>query len=135
MLATEIGSNNVSANRNIRPDGQEGMDVRSKKGEHWNYLSETRVKIMTYEKIKGRQFEVVFLYVNGELTPEMIKRFYVGVTRSERFLYVLYSDDMPSVLRQIPLSDYETTDNIMAQRQLARPEVRTSTTAIPDVDF
>jgi len=134
-LATEIGSNNVSANWNIRPDEQEGENVRSKKGEHWNYLSETRVKIMTYEKIKGRQFEVVFLYVNGELSPEMIKRFYVGVTRSERFLYVLYSDDMPSVLRQIPLSYYEATDNIMAQRQLARSEVKKSTTAIPDVDF
>ena len=90
---------------------------------------------MTYEKIKGRQFEVVFLFVSGELTPDMIKRFYVGVTRSERFLYVLYSDAMPSILRQIPLSYYETTDTVMAERELAKIDSVTTTSVIPDPGF
>lgn len=135
-LATEIGSSNVSANWNVNPEETcEGESVRSKRGEHWNYLSDTRIKIMTYEKIKGRQFEVVFLFVSGELTPDMIKRFYVGVTRSERFLYVLYSDAMPSILRQIPLSYYETTDTVMAERELARIDSVTTTSAIPDPGF
>ena len=135
-LATEIGSSNVSANWNVNPEeSNEGNAARSRKGEHWNYLSDTRIKIMTYEKIKGRQFEVVFLYVSGELTPDMIKRFYVGVTRSERFLYVLYSDEMPSILRQIPLSYYETTDNIMSERELLKVDAVTTTSAIPDPGF
>lgn len=135
-LATEIGSSKVSANWNINPEEKnDGDSASSRKGEHWNYLSDTRIKIMTYEKIKGRQFEVVFLYVSGELTPDMIKRFYVGVTRSERFLYVLYSDEMPSILRQIPLSYYETTDNIMTERELSRIDTVTTTSAIPDPGF
>lgn len=132
-LATEIGSNNVSASWNINPKG--GAVMHRKRKEYWDYLSDTRIKIMTYEKIKGRQFEVVFLYVSGELTPDMIKRFYVGVTRSERFLYVLYSGAMPSVLRQIPCSYYEKTDNLMATRELSRIDVDKTTSSIPSLDF
>ena len=81
-------------------------------GKHWSHLYPTPVKIMTYEKIKGQQFETVFLFVSGELSAEMVKRFYVGVTRAERFLYVLYTDPMPSVLRQIPEALYSTTDEV-----------------------
>lgn len=135
-LATEIGSSGVSANWNMNPgEDPEGEPKKSRKGEHWSYLSDTRVKVMTYEKIKGRQFEVVFLYVSGELSPEMIKRLYVGVTRSERFLYVLYSGVLPSVLRQIPLSFYETTDNIMNGKVFSRMDDSKFLPAIPDVDF
>lgn len=78
----------------------------------FRHLKETQVKLMTYQKIKGQQFETVFLFVSGELSPEMIRRLYVGVTRAERFLYVLYTDPMPSVLRQIPTCFYNTTDEV-----------------------
>ena len=99
-LATHCGSDRVSVSYNIGGFG----------GGDYSYLKDTPVKVMTYHKIKGQQFETVFLFVSGELSPEQVKRLYVGVTRAERFLYILYTDPMPSVLRQIPLCLYNTTD-------------------------
>lgn len=101
-LGRILGSKRVSGSWDIKSQGEN----------NWSHLSETQVKVMTYQKIKGQQFETVFLFVSGELSPEMIKRFYVGATRAERFLYVLYTDPMPAVLRQIPVSFYSTTDEV-----------------------
>lgn len=108
-LARGLGGKRVSASWNIKPADP---NEKTLEGVHWSHLYPTPVKIMTYEKIKGQQFETVFLFVSGELSAEMVKRFYVGVTRAERFLYVLYTDPMPSVLRQIPEALYSTTDEV-----------------------
>lgn len=108
-LAQGLGRKHVSASWNIKPAAS---NEKPREGVHWSHLYPTPVKIMTYEKIKGQQFETVFLFVSGELSAEMVKRFYVGVTRAERFLYVLYTDPMPSVLRQVPEALYSTTDEV-----------------------
>lgn len=102
-LRRMLGDKRVSGAWNIKSQGSP---------DDYDSLRETQVKIMTYQKIKGQQFETVFLFVSGELSPEMIKRFYVGATRAERFLYVLYTDPMPAVLRQIPTCFYSTTDEV-----------------------
>lgn len=107
-LATGLGRSKVSASWNI--NGVDPLEAR-REGEHWSHLTDTPVKIMTYEKIKGQQFETVFLFVSGELNPEMVKRFYVGVTRAERFLYILHTEPMPAVLRQVPSQFYSTSDD------------------------
>ena len=90
-------------------------------GVHYSYLRDTRVKIMTYEKVKGQQFETVFLLVYDEMDAEQIKRFYVGITRAERFLYVLYTNQMPACLRQVPVELYNTTDETLNFDGLYRP--------------
>lgn len=118
-LATELGRRKVSASW----DTENKKDAR-RKGESWNHLSDTSVKIMTYEKIKGQQFETVFLFVSGELTSEMVKRFYVGVTRAERFLYILYTGPMPAVLRQVPVRFYNTSDVASNFENLYRDDER-----------
>lgn len=118
-LATELGSRKVSASW----DTENKKDAR-RKGVSWNHLSDTSVKIMTYEKIKGQQFETVFLFVSGELTSEMVKRFYVGVTRAERFLYILYTGPMPAVLRQVPVRFYNTSDVASNFENLYRDDER-----------
>lgn len=105
-LARKLASTQVSASWDLK----EKVEKHPRRGVHWSHLEDTPVKVMTYEKIKGQQFETVFLVVSGELTPEMVKRFYVGVTRAERFLYILHTNPMPSVLRQIPTELYATTD-------------------------
>lgn len=107
-IATGLGRNKVSASWDIK---QINSMERRRAGVHWSHLTDTPVKIMTYEKIKGQQFETVFLFVSGELDPEMVKRFYVGVTRAERFLYILHTNPMPAALRQIPLQFYSTSDD------------------------
>ena len=107
ILKTNLGRLKVSGSWNIKP---QDPTVKPQRDVHWSHLRDTLIKIMTYEKIKGQQFETVFLFVSGELSAEMIKRFYVGVTRAERFLYILYTNPMPSILRQIPKNLYCTTD-------------------------
>lgn len=109
-LSKYFGSERVSASWDIKPVNQ--TDRHGRRGEDWSHLKDTPVKMMTYEKIKGQQFETVFLFVSGELTPEMVKRFYVGATRAERFLYILYTGPMPAVLRQVPTEFYNTTDDL-----------------------
>lgn len=113
-LARNLGGQKVSASYNIKSDD----------GNDYSYLRDTEVKVMTYHKIKGQQFETVFLFVSGELSPEEVSRFYVGVTRAERFLYILYADPMPSVLRQIPQDLYSTTDDIKFNDLYQKPKTQ-----------
>lgn len=118
-LATELGSRKVSASWDVG-----NKDSATAQHRNWSHLSDTPVKIMTYEKIKGQQFETVFIFVSGELTSEMIKRFYVGVTRAERFLYILYTGPMPAVLRQVPVRFYNTSDVASNFENLYRDDER-----------
>lgn len=113
-LAQRLGSREVSASWDINsgPGCSEGED--------YAYLDDTRVKVMTYEKVKGQQFETVFLLALEEMDAEQIKRFYVGATRAERFLYVLCSE-LPAFLRQVPRELYNTTDENVRFEGLYRP--------------
>lgn len=108
-LSRQLGDDAVSASWEIRTRPGEPR----REGVHYSYLRDTRVKIMTYEKIKGQQFETVFLLVRGEMDAEDVERFYVGVTRAERFLYVLCAGSMPACLRSVPVDLYNTTDENM----------------------
>ena len=123
-LATGLGRTKVSASWDIK--GIDQTEAR-REGEHWSHLTDTPVKIMTYEKIKGQQFETVFLFVSGELNPEMVRRFYVGVTRAERFLYILHTDPMPAVLRQVPSQFYSTSDDAGNFKDLYRSAAKVKT--------
>ena len=120
VLSRQLGGNAVSASWDLN------HNVGAVEGVDYAYLRDTRVKIMTYEKVKGQQFETVFLSVQGEMNAEQIKCFYVGVTRAERFLYVLYTDPMPACLRQVPVELYNTTDETVNFEGLYRPEAKRS---------
>ena len=115
VMSRQLGSNAVSASWDIDHGAGAVED------EDYSYLRDTRVKVMTYEKVKGQQFETVFLSVYDEMGVEQVKRFYVGITRAERFLYVLYTDPMPACLRQVPIDLYNTTDEALNFEGLYRP--------------
>lgn len=117
VLVQNLGATKVSASWEVKPSTS---SAKGRRGKEWSHLRDTPVKIMTYQKIKGQQFETVFVFLSGELTPEMVKWFYVGITRAERFLYVLYEGSMPSILRQVPISLYNTTDEVCAFNNLYR---------------
>lgn len=132
-LAENLGSK-VSASWNIKSVDQ----TKGHPGENWDHLRETPIKIMTYQKIKGQQFETVFVFLSGELTLEMVKWFYVGITRAERFLYVLYEGEMPSILRQVPIQLYNTTDEVGDFKDLykgASPQLPDGKTSGASIDI
>lgn len=86
------GMGNVSARYSISPDSRD-----------YRYLQNTPVKIMTYENAKGQQFRDVYLLADkvNALAKEELNRFYVGVTRAERFLRILYSGNKPAFLANV----------------------------------
>ena len=68
-------------------------------------------KVMTYHSAKGLQFETVFLPEMEDPTDEnWRKALYVAMTRTYRNLYMMYSGEMPIILKQVPTSLYETTE-------------------------
>ena len=100
------GMGNVSARYNVRVfDGESEW-------EEYEYLSDTPVKIMTYENAKGQQFRDVFLIASNDIKKdkEGFNRFYVGVTRAERFLRIMYSGQKPTFLENIDPDLFVTTD-------------------------
>ena len=78
----------------------------------YDYLQNTPVKIMTYENAKGQQFRDVFIVGTDDILkdPEGLNRFYVGVTRAERFLRVMYSGQLPTFLQNVDPDLYVTND-------------------------
>ena len=81
--------------------------------ERYNYLQNTStVKIMTYENAKGQQFRDVFLVASNDILrdTEGLNRFYVGVTRAERYLRILYSGQKPTFLQNVDPDLYVTND-------------------------
>ena len=81
---------------------------------HYDYLRETPVKILRYEDAKGQQFRDVFVIADDVLMqdPNGMACFYVGVTRAERLLYVLYQGKKPAFLVDVDPDVYETSDTI-----------------------
>ena len=78
----------------------------------YEYLKNTPVKIMTYENAKGQQFRDVYLIGTDRLLRDTqgLNRFYVGVTRAERFLRIMYSGQLPAFLQNVDPDLYVTHD-------------------------
>lgn len=79
-------------------------------------FSTSNPKVMTYHSAKGLQFETVFLPDISPL-PETDERrvseqkaLYVAMTRTYRYLYVMYSGELPDPLNQVPSDLYLTTE-------------------------
>ncbi len=64
----------------------------------------TNPKVMTYHSAKGLQFETVFLPMSGveSLKSSDLKALYVAMTRTYRYLYLMYSGTLPAPLSKIP---------------------------------
>ena len=78
----------------------------------YDYLRQTPIKILRYEDAKGQQFRDVYIIADQALmqNPLGMECFYVGVTRAERFLYVLYDGQMPAFLQNVDPATFETSD-------------------------
>ena len=98
------GMGNASARFNIVGDAVRPDD--------YDYLRNTPVKIMTYENAKGQQFRDVYLIGTDDILrdPEGLNRFYVGVTRAERFLRIMYTGQLPTFLQNVDPDLFVTHD-------------------------
>lgn len=76
----------------------------------------TNPKIMTYHSAKGLQFETVFLpYIEDfeevdDHGKSSRKALYVAMTRTYRYLYIMYSDFLPAPLSNVDNSLYKDTE-------------------------
>lgn len=76
----------------------------------------TNPKVMTYHSAKGLQFEAVFLPGITPLSEDMNKQLgeqkslYVAMTRTYRYLYVMYSGSLPAPLNRVPSHLYSTSE-------------------------
>ena len=72
-----------------------------------NFLS-TLPKIMPYKSAKGLQFETVFVFMpnNNFRINKVINSIYVAITRSYKNLFVLYGNDLPTAMKNIPSNLY-----------------------------
>lgn len=76
-------------------------------------FSSHNIKVMTYHSAKGLQFEAIFLpYIDCYIDDrgDNSKALYVAMTRTYRYLYILYSGQLPAPLNQIPQNLYKTTE-------------------------
>jgi len=79
-------------------------------------FSTTNPKVMTYHSAKGLQFEAVFLPAISPLSDDANRRvseqkaLYVAMTRTYRYLYIMYSGVLPAPLSKVPSSLYSTTE-------------------------
>lgn len=79
-------------------------------------FSTTNPKVMTYHSAKGLQFEAVFLPDIAPLSDSEGRRIseqkalYVAMTRTYRYLYILYTGDLPAPLNRIPSNLYSTSE-------------------------
>ncbi len=95
------------------------FEIRYKDKEDWHNsvdtldFSSTNPKLMTYHSAKGLQFETVFLpciegFVDDRSSHS--KALYVAMTRTYRYLYIMYSSQLPKPLSDIPANLYKTTE-------------------------
>ena len=91
------------SDRNNFRNGQESLDFTT-----------TNPKVMTYHSAKGLQFEAVFLpllekYSPCDREPDR-KALYVAMTRTYRYLYVMYSGCLPRPLLNVDAKLYAKTE-------------------------
>lgn len=73
-------------------------------------------KVMTYHSAKGLQFEAVFLPGISPLSDDSDRKIseqkalYVAMTRTYRYLYVMYSGFLPAPLNKVPSNLYTTSE-------------------------
>lgn len=97
---------NVELRYNDKEDWQNSKDNLN--------FSTTNPKVMTYHSAKGLQFETVFLPWIEKFEDDggaHRKSLYVAMTRTYKYLYVMYSGVLPNLLTKIPSNLYETTEN------------------------
>ena len=74
----------------------------------------TNPKVMTYHSAKGLQFEAVFLPLAEKYSPidreSDRKALYVAMTRTYRYLYVMYSGVLPKPLLAVDANLYAKTE-------------------------
>ncbi len=73
----------------------------------------TNPKIMTYHSAKGLQFETIFIPFIEDFVEDgdsNQKALYVAMTRTYRNLYVVFSNQLPSLLSKIESKLYKTTE-------------------------
>jgi superfamily I DNA/RNA helicase len=76
----------------------------------------TNPKVMTYHSAKGLQFESVFIPAVSELTNDEERRIseqkalYVAMTRTYRYLYIMYNGELPYPLSDVPKELYHTSE-------------------------
>lgn len=65
-------------------------------------------KVMTYHSAKGLQFETVFIPILEYFSEQNIGRnaLYVAMTRTYKQLYLMYSGNLPDILKSIPENLY-----------------------------
>jgi superfamily I DNA/RNA helicase len=99
----------LGGNYEVRYNDKE--DFRNNK-DSLNFDS-TNPKVMTYHSAKGLQFEAIFLpyieHFEGDDDSDR-KALYVAMTRTYRYLYVMYSGTLPEPLSQINHSLYKDTE-------------------------
>lgn len=72
----------------------------------------TNPKVMTYHSAKGLQFETVFLpSILDAYSDDDRKSLYVAMTRTYRYLYIMYSGELPYPLGSIPNKLYKTAES------------------------
>lgn len=93
------------------------FEIKYRDNEDWHNNRETlnfdtdNPKLMTYHSAKGLQFETVFLpMVTNPSDENWQKALYVAMTRTYRNLYIMYSGEMPEILKRVPANLYETTE-------------------------
>lgn len=92
-------------------------ELRYNDRENWKNSEDTlnfdssNPKIMTYHSAKGLQFETVFLPLLENYREEERKALYVAVTRTYKYLYMMWSgNEKPNFLSKIPNDLYETSE-------------------------
>jgi len=75
----------------------------------------TNPKVMTYHSAKGLQFETVFLPLVEKFSPKNLeserKALYVAMTRTYRYLYLMYSGKLLKPLSEIKPELYKTSES------------------------
>lgn len=107
FFSAQLGRSMVSARYSYDETTPFGMQHSC-----YDYLRQTPIKILRYEDAKGQQFRDVYIIADQTLmqNPLGMECFYVGVTRAERFLYVLYDGQMPAFLQNVDPDTFETSD-------------------------
>lgn len=93
------------------------FDAKYKGDSHFSPLTDLHFdrpenpKLLTFHSAKGLQFENVFIPFLSDPTDEMWRKaLYVAMTRTYRNLFLMYSGDEPSILKEIPADLYEVSE-------------------------
>ena len=110
-LVRQIGEALISLGLNVEMKYDDKEDFRNSKN-NLNFET-TNPKVMTYHSAKGLQFEAIFLpYIDSFVDDrgDDSKALYVAMSRTYRYLYIMYSGQLPKPLSDIPANLYKTTE-------------------------